>query len=143
MRRFDKKKNIEKVNALAEQRYLKSKGLLKEDFPHSYTDDMENQTNDGYYEKAYDSMEGETIDDEAIQEETSSLSPINKYVQFCFNYPPNFIQEIFGDNNVGNHLQSKFDNYYSKHGSIGVMSVFYMELDSDNRKMLEDYILNN
>jgi len=31
MRRFDKKLNIEKVNLLVEQRYLKSKGLLKED----------------------------------------------------------------------------------------------------------------
>lgn len=32
MRRFDKKKNIEKTNLLSEQRYLKSKWLLKEDF---------------------------------------------------------------------------------------------------------------
>jgi hypothetical protein len=31
MRRFDKNKNIRKVNLLAEQRYLKSKGLLRED----------------------------------------------------------------------------------------------------------------
>ena len=30
MRRFDKKLNINKVNLLVEQRYLKSKGLLKE-----------------------------------------------------------------------------------------------------------------
>ena len=30
MRRFDKKKNIQKANLLAEQRYLQSKGLLKE-----------------------------------------------------------------------------------------------------------------
>lgn len=29
MRRFDKKKNIDKVNLLAEQRYLQSKGLIK------------------------------------------------------------------------------------------------------------------
>lgn len=32
MRRFDKKKNIEKANLLAEQRYLESKGLIKESF---------------------------------------------------------------------------------------------------------------
>jgi hypothetical protein len=30
MRRFDKKKNIQKINLLSEQRYLQSKGLLKE-----------------------------------------------------------------------------------------------------------------
>tara|TARA_Y100000389_G_scaffold199912_1_gene239260 strand:- start:946 stop:1290 length:345 start_codon:yes stop_codon:yes gene_type:complete len=30
MRRFDKKHNIEKANLLAEQRYLESKGLIKE-----------------------------------------------------------------------------------------------------------------
>jgi len=31
MRRFDKKYNIQKANLLAEQRYLESKGLIKED----------------------------------------------------------------------------------------------------------------
>lgn len=35
MRRFDKKKNIEKVNLLAEQRYLESRGLLKEELNES------------------------------------------------------------------------------------------------------------
>jgi len=30
MRRFDKKKNIQKVNLISEQRYLESKGLIKE-----------------------------------------------------------------------------------------------------------------
>lgn len=30
MRRFDKKNNIAKANLLAEQRYLESKGLIKE-----------------------------------------------------------------------------------------------------------------
>jgi len=33
MRRFDKKINIEKANLLSEQRYLQSKGLLKENGP--------------------------------------------------------------------------------------------------------------
>jgi len=32
MRRFDKDKTIQKANILAEQRYLHSKGLLKENF---------------------------------------------------------------------------------------------------------------
>jgi hypothetical protein len=32
MRRFDKKRNIAKVNLLAEQRYLESKGLISESF---------------------------------------------------------------------------------------------------------------
>ena len=31
MRRFDKKNNIQKVNLIVEQRYLESKGLIKED----------------------------------------------------------------------------------------------------------------
>lgn len=40
MRRFDKSKNIRKVNLLAEQRYLETKGLLKEEpieYPNSIT----------------------------------------------------------------------------------------------------------
>lgn len=38
MRRFDKNKNIKKANLLAEQRYLESKGIIKENIEEEYYD---------------------------------------------------------------------------------------------------------
>jgi len=40
MRRFDKKRNIAKVNLLAEQRYLESKGLISESFEISENENL-------------------------------------------------------------------------------------------------------
>lgn len=46
MRRFDKDKNIQKANLLAEQRYLQSKGLLKENLDVSYEFYYDGNVND-------------------------------------------------------------------------------------------------
>jgi hypothetical protein len=50
MRRFDKAKNIDKVNLLAEQRYLQSKGLLKENY------NLEGLSNDDYVKHFLDNF---------------------------------------------------------------------------------------
>lgn len=42
MRRRDKLKNIDRANMLAEQRYLKSKGLLKEGVQYKVTNNFDN-----------------------------------------------------------------------------------------------------
>ena len=70
MRRFDKKKQIEKANLLAEQRYLKSKGLLKEnerwDMDASHRDDS--SYND--FDPSDPSMAGDNdMSDEQINDE--------------------------------------------------------------------------
>lgn len=41
------------------------------------------------------------------------------------------------------HLKSKFDNYYDMEGSYGVMNKFYLNLDEENRRILENYVINN
>lgn len=41
MRRFDKKYNIQKANLLSEQRYLESKGVIKENLDEEYYDNLE------------------------------------------------------------------------------------------------------
>jgi len=48
MRRFDKDKNIEKVNILTEQRYIESKGLLKEDVTSDKEIDLANSNDTDY-----------------------------------------------------------------------------------------------
>jgi hypothetical protein len=79
---------------------------------------------------------------ETIKEEMGGVSPIRKFVQFGYNYPHNFIKEIWGDTVLAKHLEGKFSSYYDKVGPEGVMSRFYTELDYENSKMLEDYIMS-
>jgi hypothetical protein len=76
--------------------------------------------------------------------EASSKSPINLYVYFAYNFPSNFIEKAWANNpNIMEHLKSKFNGYYAKYGAEGVMNKFYVELDSENQKILEDWILHN
>lgn len=78
-----------------------------------------------------------------IKEEISSKTPINKFVYFSYNYPQDFIKRIWGEDRIAQHLTEKFSSLYSKHGARGVMAAFYVELDMENQKMLEEYIINN
>ena len=48
MRRFDKKHNIQKANLLSEQRYLESKGVIKENLDEKYYDNID-QPMEGQY----------------------------------------------------------------------------------------------
>ncbi len=81
--------------------------------------------------------------DGEILNESSSKSPINKFVYFGFNYPPNFITEIWGEGSLGDHLISKFKGIYGRVGPDGVMNRFYVELDSSNQRKLEDWVIEN
>lgn len=67
-----------------------------------------------------------------------------KYIYFSFNYPYNFIEKAWADNkNLINHLKEKFDSYYKKYGAGSVMNQFYVNLDSENQQILENWIENN
>lgn len=70
-------------------------------------------------------------------------SQINLYVYFSFNYPHDFITRVWGSGVIADHLQSKFNGYYDSHGSRAVFNTFYVNLDSGNQKMLEDWIVTN
>jgi hypothetical protein len=80
-----------------------------------------------------------------IVNEGSGLgTPINKWVYFSFNYPSGFIEKVWADDpNIVQHLNEKFGAYYDKVGAVGVMNKFYVELDSENQKKLEDWVLAN
>jgi hypothetical protein len=63
----------------------------------------------------------------------------HKTIVFSFNYPHNFISLAF-TGSMANHLQSKFNGFYSDHGSKAVFNVFYMSLDSENQTTLLNWI---
>lgn len=72
-----------------------------------------------------------------------NLELINKVMMFGYNYPPNFIAKVWEDEqNLANHLQSKFSDFYQR---VGTMAFFrwYMELDNGNREKLVNWIDNN
>lgn len=76
---------------------------------------------------------GEITDDTYYQS-------VNDFVNFCMNYPANFLY-AFGS--LKNHLANKFKMYYNSYGSYGVMIKFYTELDSKNRRILTDFAYEN
>ncbi len=73
-------------------------------------------------------------------EKVNSRIIINHFVYFCLNYPKNFMDAFVSHKE---HLQSKFDNAYEKHGSYGAMVKFWTELDSENQKLLSDWAKEN
>ena len=79
-----------------------------------------------------------------INEGQSDGNPIEKWNFWCTNFYPDFIEEAWADNPLmARHLKSKFESYYDSAGSYGVMTKFYLNLDGTNRKILEDYVMNN
>ena len=76
--------------------------------------------------------------------EASSISPIHNYVYFAYNFPSDFIKRAWAeDPNMVQHLESKFAGFYKQYGPKGVMNTFYTELDNENQKILEDWIMAN
>ena len=76
---------------------------------------------------------GEITDDAYYQS-------VNHFVYFCMNYQNDFL-DAFGS--LKTHLSNKFKDYYNKYGTYGVMIHFYIELDSENRRILTDYSFKN
>ena len=79
-----------------------------------------------------------------LNEDISIGSPIKKWNYWCTNFDENFIEEAWADNPVMiKHLSAKFDEAYQRAGSYGAMTCFYLNLDDAQRKVLEDYVMNN
>lgn len=68
---------------------------------------------------------------------------INRFVMFGYNYPHDFIEQIWGSTCLVEHLKAKFLRYYDDYGASAVLVKFYVELDARNQKKLEDWILHN
>jgi hypothetical protein len=79
-----------------------------------------------------------------LNEDSGMGTPINKYVMFGYNYPPDFIEQVWVDDpRMAQHFKDKFMGYYDKYGAEGVMNAFYVNLSGDHQKKLEDWITAN
>lgn len=75
-----------------------------------------------------------------------SLIAINKWMFFCYNYPYNFIESVWGKRemfNLTDHLTKKFDDLYQSKGAYGVIPAFYAELDGSNKIKLMEWVMDN
>lgn len=76
----------------------------------------------------------------------TSLIAINKWMFFCYNYPYNFIEQVWGKRemfNLTDHLTKKFDALYQTKGAYGVIPAFYAELDGNNKVKLMEWVMDN
>lgn len=128
-----------------------AKGMTKgevKDFASTKTDKLPEKVNEGVIRINEDQLRNlikESIHRILmIKEDYSSYSPICKWNYFCANYPYDFIETVWADNpNMANHLKEKFSDFYSSTGAYGVMLKFYLGLDGENKKILEDWVMNN
>lgn len=74
------------------------------------------------------------------QLEKERLDNINTFIFFTTNFPDNFVVSIWPGNN---HIKQKFNNVYEKYGASAAVNRFYFELDSNNRKLLLNWINDN
>ena len=64
---------------------------------------------------------------------------VKNWVYFTFNYPMGFVKDVFDSE----HLQGKFLSAYDKYGSMGVLPIFWANLDGNNRRILSLWVKNN
>ncbi len=73
------------------------------------------------------------------------------FIIFVFNYTPKFIEEIWGETVIADHLQDKWDGYarfftednMSIYQREGLMMKFLAELSEDKLKDIEKHIKAN
>ena len=64
---------------------------------------------------------------------------VKNWVYFTFNYPMGFVKDVFNSE----HLQGKFSSAYERYGSMGVLPIFWANLDGNNRRILSLWVKNN
>ena len=72
---------------------------------------------------------------------------IYNFMMYGFNYDHDFVRKIFGshyDEYLIRHLEHKFESAYeSEAGHYGAFFLFWSELDTDKKHILEDWIMDN
>jgi hypothetical protein len=115
MRRFDKNENIRKVNLLAEQRYLQSKGLISENNnPYFEPEEIEHTVeiveNGGYDRDNYPQYNFKT--DKGFKGNISSLDILQKLAGWEFTSECKSKNKSIVD--VCNKLEDKSETYYNE-----------------------------
>jgi len=76
--------------------------------------------------------------------EGGGSSDMRKIIYFGFNFPHDFIQTVWvDDQSLAKHLMGKFKDFYERVGAGGAFFKFYVELDEQNQQKLEEYIRTN
>jgi hypothetical protein len=69
-------------------------------------------------------------------------NPMTLFVMFALNYPPNFIEDCFGQRIITQHLLSKWASLDGYDG-YAKMVRFWSLMSDDNRDTLYNWILEN
>lgn len=81
----------------------------------------------------------------------TNTESITNFMYFGHNYPHNFISRVWAgkellteedEYSLSRHLDNKFHTMYKKHGTL-TFFIWYMELDNDNKAILNSYIEDN
>lgn len=71
---------------------------------------------------------------------------IYNFMMYGFNYDCNFVHKVFGKHYDGymiHHLEKKFESAYETAGCWGAFFLFWSDLDTKNKHILEDWIMDN
>lgn len=70
---------------------------------------------------------------------------IKTWTMFGFNYSSGWIEEAFKSRGeiMVNHLKGKFKVAYDVAGAHGSFFYFWAMLDKENRRLLEDWVMDN
>ena len=83
----------------------------------------------------------ESNKEELLSVSDSNYSEILKHWNlFCFNYPYNFVEKVFNNND---HFEEKFVRAYERAGSVGAVNKFFTELSYNNQELLTDWVYDN
>lgn len=70
---------------------------------------------------------------------------IKLWTMFGFNYTSDFIEKAFASRgeSMVQHLKGKFELAYDVAGAHGAFFYFWAMLDGTNKKLLEDWVMDN
>jgi hypothetical protein len=71
------------------------------------------------------------------------MSDVERFMYFAFNFKHNWIDDIWKDEWIKDHLKTTFKDFCDTYNGTYGFFRFYMYLDKENRKKLETWIKNN
>lgn len=76
------------------------------------------------------------------EKEMGTKKSFDLFTLFALNYRMDFIREAFANepSNIIDHMEIKFMECYSRHGSYGAMVAFWRSISDNYREVLSDYI---
>jgi len=73
----------------------------------------------------------------------NDYNQIINFMGWLSNYSPNFIEEIWDEEWLIEHLKNKFNKYVDIYEGYNIILNFYISLDLENRYKLIDWVTKN